>query len=117
MALSKMGVIDVTGIELVDSPPLVSRADPHNLPFFDGAFDLAFTAHFAEALFPFRFVYEMERTVTVGGVCVIVIEECSDDDLSEIKGLFRKSSFVSASNVSLVGLKMTRIIMKVTISP
>ncbi|XP_050944046.1 uncharacterized protein LOC103495795 [Cucumis melo] len=51
VALSHIGVHDVTGIELIDSPPLVSRADPHNLPFFDHVFDLAFTAHLAEALF------------------------------------------------------------------
>ncbi|KAL5720645.1 hypothetical protein ACHQM5_013291 [Ranunculus cassubicifolius] len=114
MALSEMGVLDVTGVELVDSPPLVSRADPHNLPFFDEMFDLAFSAHFAEALFPFRFIAEMERTVSRGGVCVIVLEECSDEDLKEIKGLFRKSSFVSASNITLIGLKMTRIIMRIT---
>lgn len=54
---------DVTGIELLESLPLVRRADPHNLPFFDGAFDFAFTARFDEALFPTRFAAEMERVV------------------------------------------------------
>ncbi|KAA0040462.1 Methyltransferase type 11 [Cucumis melo var. makuwa] len=63
MALSHMGVHDVTGVELIDSPPLVSRVDPHNLPFFDHVFDLAFTAHLALALFPSRFVSKMERVV------------------------------------------------------
>ncbi|TYK04660.1 methyltransferase [Cucumis melo var. makuwa] len=58
-----MGVHDVIGVELIDSPPLVSRADPHNLPFFDHVFDLAFTAHLVEALFLSRFVSEMERVV------------------------------------------------------
>ncbi|KAJ7981360.1 S-adenosyl-L-methionine-dependent methyltransferase-like protein [Quillaja saponaria] len=80
MALSEMGLLDVTGIELVDSPPLVSRADPHNLPFFDDAFDLAFSGHLAEALFPSRFASEMERTVRPGGVCLLVVEECGDDE-------------------------------------
>ncbi|PIA38423.1 hypothetical protein AQUCO_02800258v1 [Aquilegia coerulea] len=117
MALSEMGVIDVTGVELVDSPPLVSKADPHNLPFFDGVFDLGFSAHFAEALFPLRFVSEMERMVRIGGFCIIVLQDCFDDDLKEIKGLFRRSSFVSAENVSLIGLKMTRIIMRRIKSP
>lgn len=106
-----MGVADVTGVELVDSPPLVSRADPHNLPFFDGVFDLAFTAHLAEALFPSQFVSEMERTVRIGGVCVVVVEE--GEDLKEIISLFRKSQFISAKNVTLIGLKMTRIIMRI----
>ncbi|KAF6170422.1 hypothetical protein GIB67_014352 [Kingdonia uniflora] len=110
-----MGVGDVTGVELIDSPPLVSRADPHNLPFFDGVFDLGFTAHLGEALFPTRFVSELERTVRIGGVCVIVIEECDDDEVGEIRSLFRLSSFVSARNVTLVGLKMTQIIMRIRV--
>ncbi|KAJ4824440.1 hypothetical protein Tsubulata_039807, partial [Turnera subulata] len=76
MALHKLGVGDVTGVELVDSLPLVKRADPNHLPFFDGVFDLAFTRHFDVALFPLRFVSEMERTVRRGGVCVLVVEEC-----------------------------------------
>ncbi|KAF8409435.1 hypothetical protein HHK36_005511 [Tetracentron sinense] len=112
MALSEMGVIDVTGVELIDSPPLVSRADPHNLPFFDGVFDVAFSAHLAEALFPSRFVSEMERTVRPGGVSVIAVDPCSGEELREIKGLFRRSRFVSARNVTLIGLKMTQIIMR-----
>ncbi|XP_038886824.1 uncharacterized protein LOC120077056 [Benincasa hispida] len=112
MALSRMGVLDVTGVELVDSPPLVSRADPHNLPFFDHVFDLAFTAHLAEALFPSRFVSEMERAVRPDGVCVIVVEECGDDEVRDIVGLFMKSQFVDSINVTLTGLKMTRILMK-----
>ncbi|XP_023531341.1 uncharacterized protein LOC111793614 [Cucurbita pepo subsp. pepo] len=112
MALSQMGLLDVTGVELVDSPPLVTRADPHNLPFFDHAFDLAFSAHLAEALFPSRFVSEMERTVRPFGSCVVVVEECGDDEVREIVGLFTKSRFVNSVNVTLTGLKMTRILMK-----
>ncbi|TYJ95942.1 Methyltransferase type 11 [Cucumis melo var. makuwa] len=101
MALSHMGVHDVTGVELIDSPPLVSRADPHNLPFFDHVFDLAFTAHLAEALFPSRFVSEMERDVRPNGVCVIVVKECGDYKVKEIVGLFMKSRFVNSINVTL----------------
>ncbi|XP_056158424.1 uncharacterized protein LOC130134775 [Syzygium oleosum] len=112
-ALSESGVADVTGVELIDSPPLVSRADPHNLPFFDGVFDLAFSGHLEEALFPSRFGAEMERTVRVGGACVVVVEECGDAEVEEIVGLFRKSRFLGAVNVTLIGLKMTRIIMRV----
>ncbi|KAA0035139.1 hypothetical protein IC582_003730 [Cucumis melo] len=114
MALSHMGVHDVTGVELIDLPPLVSRADPHNMPFFDHVFDLAFTAHLAEALFPSRFVSEMERAVRPNGVCVIVVEECGDYEVKEIVGLFMKSRFVNSINVTLTGLKMTRILMKRT---
>ncbi|KAL0550021.1 hypothetical protein IC582_014517 [Cucumis melo] len=114
MALSHMGVHDVTGVELIDSPPLVSRVDPHSLPFFDHVFYLAFTAHLAEALFPSRFVYEMERAVRPNVVCVIVVEECGDYEVKEIVGLFMKSRFVNSINVTLTRLKMTQILMKRT---
>ncbi|KAG5545469.1 hypothetical protein RHGRI_017832 [Rhododendron griersonianum] len=113
-ALTQIGVKDVTGVELVDSPPLVSRADPHNLPFFDGVFDLGFSAHLDQALFPLRFAAEMERTVRAGGVCVVAVEECGGDGVREVAGLFRKSRFVNAQNVSLVDSKMTTIILRVT---
>ncbi|CAL5406389.1 unnamed protein product [Camellia sinensis] len=117
MALKQIGVGDVTGVELVDSPPLVSRADPHNLPFFDGVFDLGFSAHLDEALFRERFAAEMERTVRVGGVCVVAVEECGKEEVKEVAKLFRKSRFVSAKNVTLTGSKMTRIILRITTPP
>ncbi|KAI3836693.1 hypothetical protein MKX03_019412 [Papaver bracteatum] len=117
MALNQLGVIDVTGVELIESPPLVSRADPHNLPYFDGVFDFGFTAHLTEALFPYRFVYELERTIRSGGVVVVVVEECNADELGEIKSLFKRCNFVSARNVTLAGLRMTRIIMRNRVPP
>jgi SAM-dependent methyltransferase len=116
MALNNMGVSDVTGVEIVDSLPLVKRADPNNLPFFDGVFDLAFSAHLEEALFPLRIVGEMERTVRNGGVCVVVVEECGGVEVDAIVGLFRKSMFVGAENVTLIGMRMTRIITRVGVS-
>ncbi|KAJ6693389.1 hypothetical protein OIU85_004184 [Salix viminalis] len=85
MALKNMGVSDVTGVEIVDSLPLVKRADPNNLPFFDGVFDLAF-------------------------------KECGGEEVDAIAGLFRKSMFVGAENVTLIGMRMTRIIMRVGVS-
>uniref|UniRef100_A0A7N0TL90 Methyltransferase type 11 domain-containing protein n=1 Tax=Kalanchoe fedtschenkoi TaxID=63787 RepID=A0A7N0TL90_KALFE len=114
MALADQGIKDVTGVELVEVPPLVSRADPHNLPFFDSVFDVAFSAHFDEALFPERYAREMERTVRGGGECVLAVEECSDEAAKEIAGLFGRSRFVGAANVSLIGLRKTRIVMKQT---
>ncbi|KAG8391819.1 hypothetical protein BUALT_Bualt01G0226600 [Buddleja alternifolia] len=57
-ALNDLGVEDVTAVEIVDSPPLVSRADPHNLPFFDGAFDLGLGLYLDRALFPDRSIFE-----------------------------------------------------------
>lgn len=116
MALSEIGVSDVTGVELVDSPPLVSRADPHNLPFFDDAFDLAFSAHFSEALFPWRFAAEMERTVRRGGACVVAVEECGDEEVGDTVSLFRNSRLLGVQNVTLISLRMTRITMRVKVA-
>ncbi|TKY66928.1 methyltransferase protein [Spatholobus suberectus] len=111
-ALARLGVDDVTGVEILESPPLVRRADPHNLPFFDAAFDLAFTARFDEALFPARFSSEMERVVRPGGACFVVVAECGADEVSEVVGLFRNSRLVRSSNVSLSGMRMTSILMR-----
>ncbi|KAF5726425.1 hypothetical protein HS088_TW22G00103 [Tripterygium wilfordii] len=112
MALRNMGLTDVTGVELVDSPPLVKRADPHNLPYFDGVFDFAFSGHFEEALFPGRYAAEMERTLRVGGVCVVVVDASGDTEVTEISGLFKNSKVVRVENITLIGSKMTGIIFR-----
>ncbi|CAA7025339.1 unnamed protein product [Microthlaspi erraticum] len=117
MALSQIGLSDVTAVELVESLPLVRRADPHNLPFFDGVFDFAFTAHLAEALFPWRFVAEMERTVRRGGLCLVAVDECGGDDVKDIARLFLNSKLVDMANVTLEGSKMTSLLLKVQESP
>ncbi|KAL2328309.1 hypothetical protein Fmac_021736 [Flemingia macrophylla] len=106
-ALSSLGVHDVTAVEILESPPLVARADPHNLPFFDAAFDLAFTARFDDALFPARFAAEMERVVRPGGACFVLVGECGADEASEVVELFRNSKLVWSHNVSLSGSRMT----------
>nr|XP_009618702.1 uncharacterized protein LOC104110849 [Nicotiana tomentosiformis]XP_018631364.1 uncharacterized protein LOC104110849 [Nicotiana tomentosiformis] len=113
MALNNLGIYDVNGVELVDSPPLVSRADPHNLPFFDDVFDFGFGPFLERALFPARYVGEMERTVRIGGACVVVVEECSGKEVEEVVKLFRKSKLVELKNVTLGGEKRTRIVVKV----
>ncbi|TYI83000.1 hypothetical protein E1A91_D05G260900v1 [Gossypium mustelinum] len=112
MALSKMGLKNVIGVELIESLPLVSRANPHNLPFFDGAFDVAFTGHLMAALYPLRNAEEMERTVRNGGVCVVVVDECGEEEVKEIVRLFRRSRLLSSSDVTLNGRRVTRIIMR-----
>lgn len=114
MALHRIGVSDVTAIDLVDSPPLVSRADPFNLPFFDDAFDFAFSAQFDVVLFPARFIAEMERTVRIGGFCLLIVEECSDKEVREIAGLFKRGELVDADNFTFSGSKMTRIVIRIT---
>ncbi|KAG7617456.1 S-adenosyl-L-methionine-dependent methyltransferase [Arabidopsis thaliana x Arabidopsis arenosa] len=112
MALSQIGLSDVTAVELVDSIPLVKRADPHNLPFFDRVFDFVFTAHLVEVLFPWRFVEEMERTVRRGGFCVVAVDECSGDDVRDIAKFFHNSKVVDVANVTLERVKRTSILFK-----
>lgn len=76
-ALHVAGVGDVTGVDLVDFPPLVRRADPHNLPFFDDAFDLVLSddpAALTGALFPSRFAAAVERTVRPGGAIALAVD-------------------------------------------
>nr|GMD36900.1 uncharacterized protein LOC109155742 [Ipomoea batatas] len=113
MALKDLGLSDVTGIEVVDSPPLVSKADPHNLPFFDNAFDFGFSPYLDRALFPARYVEEMERVVRGGGACVVAVEECGDAEMEAVVKLFRKSKFLGAMNVSLGEERKTRIVLRV----
>ncbi|KAH0917319.1 LOW QUALITY PROTEIN: hypothetical protein HID58_024979 [Brassica napus] len=88
-------------------------ADPHNLPFFDGAFDFTFTAHLDDALFPWRVVEEMERTVRRGRFCVVAVDECGGDDVREIARLFLKSKLVDVAIVTLEGSERTSILLKV----
>ncbi|CAK8575511.1 unnamed protein product [Lathyrus sativus] len=112
VALQRLGVNDVTGVELFDSSPLVSHADPHNLSFFDGAFDFGFTARFDEALFPARFAAEMERVVRPGGVCFVLVRECGSHEVRDVVRLFRNSRFVTSSNVTLIGIRITSILLR-----
>ncbi|XP_057541201.1 uncharacterized protein LOC130818939 isoform X1 [Amaranthus tricolor] len=114
MALQQIGVSDVTAIDLVDSPPLVSRADPYYLPFFDDAFDFAFSAQFDIVLFPTRFVAEMERTVRIGGFCLLLVEECTNKEVRDIAQLFKRGILVGANNLTFSGSKKTRIVMRIT---
>ncbi|XP_057782604.1 uncharacterized protein LOC131000609 [Salvia miltiorrhiza] len=60
---------------------------PHNLLFFD----LGFGAYLDLALFPARYVGQIERTVKRGGVCVVAVEECGAEEVVQIVKLFQKS--------------------------
>ncbi|CAA6671902.1 unnamed protein product [Spirodela intermedia] len=112
-ALRESGVADVTGIDIVDVPPLVRRSDPHNLPFFDGVFDLGFSAGLDGALFPARFVAELERTVRKGGAIVLAFRRCSSEaEVDEVRGLFKRSALIHLSNATLVGSESTIITMR-----
>lgn len=77
------------------------------MPFFDGAFDLAFSDGLDGALFPARFSAEMERTVKKGGAEAVVVE-----DVEGVERLFRRSSLLEVRNVTLVGSEMSLIVMR-----
>ncbi|KAK4347915.1 hypothetical protein RND71_034254 [Anisodus tanguticus] len=113
MALNNMGVKYVSGVEVVESPPLVSRADPHNLPFFNKVFDFGLSPYLERALFPARYVGEMERTVRDGGACVVAVEACGGEDVEEVVKLFKKSKLLEVKNVTLGGERRTNIVMQV----
>ncbi|MFQ6633259.1 hypothetical protein Gotur_011096 [Gossypium turneri] len=106
MALSKMRLKNVIGVELIESLPLASRANPHNLPFFDRAFDVAFTGHLMAALYPLRNAEEMERTVKKCGVCVVVVDECGEEEINKIVRLFRRSRLLSSCDFTLNGRRV-----------
>lgn len=112
-ALKRVGVSDSIGIDLVPSPPLVVRGDFHNQPFDEGTFDFEFSNVFDHALYPEKFVGEIERTLRPGGVCVLHValstrsDKYSANDLLSIeplKKMFKRSELVYVRTVDGFGL-------------
>uniref|UniRef100_A0ACD5TFG3 Uncharacterized protein n=1 Tax=Avena sativa TaxID=4498 RepID=A0ACD5TFG3_AVESA len=112
-ALNAAGVREVTGIDLVDFPPLVRRADPHRLPFPDGAFDLVFSddpAVFSVALFPSRLAAEAERAVQIGGAIVLAVDRQLDP--AAVAALFKRSRVVDTLDITLDGSQVRMLILQ-----
>ncbi|KAK6160336.1 hypothetical protein DH2020_003717 [Rehmannia glutinosa] len=112
-ALRRVGVSDSVGIDLVPSPPLVVKGDFHRQPFDDGSFDFEFSNVFDHALYPEKFVGEIERTLRPGGVCVLHValstrsDKYSANDLlgvEPLKKLFKRSELVHVRTVDGFGL-------------
>ncbi|KAL0335819.1 UNVERIFIED_CONTAM: hypothetical protein Scaly_1446900 [Sesamum calycinum] len=112
-ALKRVGVNDSVGIDLVPYPPLVLKGDFHHQPFDDGTFDFEFSNVFDHALYPWRFVGEIERTLRRGGVCVLHVllsrraDKYSANDLYSVealKELFKNSEMVEVRRVDGFGL-------------
>lgn len=112
-ALKRVGVSDSMGMDLVPYPPLVVKGDFHNQPFDDETFDLEFSNVFDHALFPEKFVSEIERTLKTGGFCVLHValskraDKYSANDLYSIeplKKLFKRSELVHTRTVDGFGL-------------
>ncbi|CAA0818070.1 S-adenosyl-L-methionine-dependent methyltransferases superfamily protein [Striga hermonthica] len=112
-ALKRVGVSDSVGIDLVPYPPLVLKGDFHRQPFADGTFDFEFSNVFDHALYPRKFVGEIERTLRPGGICVLHVlvskraDKYSANDLysvTPLEKLFSKSELVELRGIDGFGL-------------
>lgn len=112
-ALRRVGVSDSIGMDLVPYPPLVAEGDFHNQPFQNETFDFEFSNVFDHALYPSKFVGEIERTLRAGGVCVLHVaiskrgDKYSANDLFSVTPLvelFRSSELVHVRKVDGFGL-------------
>ncbi|KAK1419980.1 hypothetical protein QVD17_29458 [Tagetes erecta] len=112
-ALKRVGVNDSIGLDLVPYPPNVIKGDFHHQPFNDTTFDFEFSNVFDHALYPDRFVGEIERTLKPGGICVLHVavsrrsDKYSANDLYSIeplKKLFNGSEMVRSRKVDGFGL-------------
>jgi SAM-dependent methyltransferase len=112
-ALKSIGVNDSIGIDLVPYPPLVVKGDFHAQPFMNDTFDFEFSNVFDHALYPWKFVGEIERTLKPGGVCVVHValsrraDKYSANDLYSVGPLvelFKDSQLVEVRKVDGFGL-------------
>ncbi len=72
-ALQDMG-LDAIGIDLVAFPPFTIEGDIHHLAFADGSFDFAFSNIFDHALYPEKFISEIERVLKPGGTAILHLQ-------------------------------------------
>ncbi|XP_027362866.1 uncharacterized protein LOC113870476 [Abrus precatorius] len=112
-ALRRIGVVDSVGMDLVPYPPLVIKGDFHNQPFENDTFDFEFSNVFDHALYPQRFVAEIERTLKPDGVCVLHValsrraDKYSANDLYSVNPLvelFKHSALLHVRSVDGFGL-------------
>ncbi|KAK8604627.1 hypothetical protein V6N13_099559 [Hibiscus sabdariffa] len=112
-ALKTVGVSDAVGIDLVPYPPLVMKGDFHAQPFRNQTFDFEFSNVFDHALYPWKFVGEIERTLKPGGVCVLHVavtrqtDKFSANDLFSVQPLlelFKESELLEVRKVDAFGL-------------
>jgi len=112
-ALRRINVVDSIGMDLVPHPPLVVEGDFHNQPFDNDTFDFEFSNVFDHALYPQKFVAEIERTLKPNGVCVLHValsrraDKYSANDLYSVEPLvelFKNSVLVHVRKVDGFGL-------------
>lgn len=84
VALNRLGIKDVTGIDLVECPPHVIKGDMHNLSFDDESFDFVFSNIFDHSLYPKKFISEIERVLKVDGICSLQFQiSINQDEFTE----------------------------------
>ncbi|KAI5680280.1 hypothetical protein M9H77_01507 [Catharanthus roseus] len=112
-AMKQIGVSDSIGMDLVPSLPLVVAGDFHKQPFMNETFDFEFSNVFDHALYPHKFVGEIERTLKPDGVCVLHValshraDKYSANDLYSVeplKKLFKRSELIHVQTVDGFGL-------------
>ncbi|KAJ8467425.1 hypothetical protein OPV22_029977 [Ensete ventricosum] len=121
-ALRGLGVAGALGMDLVPAPPLVVAGDFHAQPFPDAHFDFEFSNVFDHALYPERFVAEVERTLRPGGVAVLHVavhrrgdKYSANDLLGGVDGLvalFKRSELVRVRKVDGFGLDTEVVLRK-----
>ncbi|CAL9145696.1 unnamed protein product [Musa hybrid cultivar] len=121
-ALRGLGVAGALGMDLVPAPPLVVAGDFHAQPFPDDYFDFEFSNVFDHALYPERFVAEVERTLRPGGVAVLHVavhrrgdKYSANDLLGGVDGLvalFKRSELVRVRKVDGFGLDTEVVLRK-----
>uniref|UniRef100_A0A804N0B1 Methyltransferase type 11 domain-containing protein n=1 Tax=Zea mays TaxID=4577 RepID=A0A804N0B1_MAIZE len=108
-AFRAAGTRDAIGVDLVEFPPLVRRADPHHPPFSDGAFDLVFSddpSATSGALFPSRLAREAERAVRRGGGIALAFDR--EIETVAVATLFKRSRVLDVKDVTLDGSQYRR---------
>lgn len=74
VALKKLGVKNVIGIDIVPQEPHVILGDIHDLDFEDSSFDFVYTNIMDHSIDPKKMVQEIERVLRVGGLVFIQIQ-------------------------------------------
>jgi SAM-dependent methyltransferase len=113
-AFRAAGTRDAIGVDLVEFPPLVRRADPHHPPFSDGAFDLVFSddpSATSGALFPSRLAREAERAVRRGGGIALALDR--EIETAAVATLFKRSRVLDVKDVTLDGSQVRLLIMQI----